>query len=55
MEIFTRCRKWWDFNRKIFIWNKIDLGAGEDTLVLKHANESDEKHEKTEENTLTTM
>ena len=31
--------------------NKIDLGAGEDTLVLKHANESDEKHEKTEENT----
>ena len=31
--------------------NKIDLGAGEDTLVLKHANESDTEHKKTEENT----
>ena len=31
--------------------NKIDLGAGEDTLVLKHANETDTEHKKTEENT----
>lgn len=31
--------------------NKIDLGAGEDTLVLKHANEDDTEHKKTEENT----
>ena len=30
---------------------KIDLGAGEDTLVLKHANEDDTEHKKTEENT----
>lgn len=30
---------------------KIDLGAGEDTLVLKHANETDTEHKKTEENT----
>jgi hypothetical protein len=30
---------------------KIDLGAGADTLVLKHANEDDTEHKKTEENT----
>ena len=30
---------------------KIDLGEGEDTLVLKHANEDDTEHKKTEENT----
>lgn len=30
---------------------KIDLGEGADTLVLKHANEDDTEHKKTEENT----